>query len=220
MTRQKKNISYPFLLIMILFAVLPVACFKNLTVTNLVYENDFESSQLNNIEVFGWNNGLFGPVDQPRISNYNGSRVLGKLNNNQVKLNLTNLPLHQEIRVELSLLLHNTWKNDVWVMQFDGNNQLITGFSNDPAIPQSYPNWIGNGSSLSPAGANALSTYLPGICNLAANPKGSSHYQLVTTLRHSASSFTLSCNDAGGVFNDTCQRSWSIDNLKISILKN
>ncbi|MBI2283781.1 MAG: hypothetical protein HYU71_08750 [Bacteroidetes bacterium] len=220
MNSIKGSILYRFPLLIILFAITPTACFKSLTVTNIVYQNNFESSQLNDLKVYGWNNGLFGQVTQPRISSFNESKVLGMLNSNQIKLNLSNLPAHQSLRVEFDLNLHNKWKNDLWAMQFDGNYRLITGFSTDPGIQQSYPNWIGNGSALSPAGVNSETTSLPGICSLINSPTGSTRYRIVTTIQHTASTFDLDCNDAGGVFNDTCQRGWSMDNLKISVFKN
>jgi hypothetical protein len=37
---------------------------------------------------------------------------------------------------------------------------------------------------------------------------------------HQLKTFHLSLSDAGAVKNDTCTRSWAIDNLKISALKN
>lgn len=202
-------------------AIIPVSCTKGLTTNNIVYENDFEHGSLTNIQVGGWlNNGLFGAVPDLRIREFAGSHVLGSLNSNRVELKLNNLPLHQEVRVEFVLNIHNNWQNELWAMQFDGNYQLITGFSNDPAIKQSYPNWLNNGTTLSGAGANSQTTALPGICGYSNNPRGSSRYKIVNTYQHSDPTFTLVCNDAGGTFNDTCRRSWSIDDLKISILKN
>ncbi|MES2003078.1 MAG: hypothetical protein V4450_01055 [Bacteroidota bacterium] len=201
-------------------AILPVSCFKSLTTNDIVYQNNFEDSRLNNLEVSGWNNNIFGPVTDTRIFSYDGSNVLGKLNSNLVQLRLDRLPSHKAIRVDMILNIHNNWKNELWAMRVDGNYQLITGFSNDPATMQSYPNWLGNGSPLSPAGCNAMNTALPGVCSLVSNARGTSRYQIVTTIQHSASSVILICNDAGGVFNDTCQRSWSLDNLKVSVLNN
>lgn len=196
------------------------SCIKDLTVTNVIYTNDFNNFELKDITLGGWNNGVFGPVTNTRIGNYNGQTVLGKFNNNNVQLQLTNLPQHQALRVEFDLYLHNIWKNDVWVMSFDGAYKLITSFSNDSTVQQSYPNWYGNGTPLSPAGKNAIETYLPGVCRLTGSQRGSSMYRMVTTISHNAPLFNLSCSDAGGVLNDSCQRSWSMDNLKVSIFKN
>ncbi len=218
MTLQKEKYIYSFLFILI--ALLPVSCFKSLTVTNIVYENNFEAYDANTINVSGWGSAGFGPVTDKRIVNYNGNNVLGKFNNNLVELTLNNLPQHTALRVELDLYLHNKWKNDIWKITFDGSDYLLTGFSNDPTFKQSYPNWYGNGSSLSPAGANSQNTQLPGVCSLTNLPNGTSLYKILATVEHSKEKFTLYCSDAGGTANDTCTRSWSIDNLKVSVLRN
>jgi len=197
-----------------------VSCFKDLTVVNDVYKNDFNAGNLTNLELSGWSNAGFGPLSDKRISSFTGETLLGKFNNNLVRLTLSNLPVHQVMRVELDLYIHNSWKNDIWRISFDNNNMLLTGFSNDTAIRQSYPNWYGNAALLSPAGANAQNTDLPGTCSLVTRSRASSMYHIVISATHSNSSFILECNDAGGVANDTCTRSWSMDNLKITTLKN
>ncbi len=207
-------------LFLIASAILPVSCFKDLTVNTTLYENNFQKAGLKNLEVAGWDNNTFSLVKDVRISDYNGSKVLGKLNNNQVMVAFYKLPAHTEIRVDLILNLHNNWKNDLWSMRFDDMYLLTTGFSNNPAIQQSYPGWLGNSSLLYPAGANATNTELPGVCTLVNNTRGTSQYHIVITFRHEAYTGKFICNDAGGVYNDTCQRSWSLSNLKISALRN
>jgi hypothetical protein len=159
-------------------------------------------------------------VDNLRIQEYNGTSVLGKFNNNLIGLTLDNLPQHTAIRVELDLYLHNNWKNDIWKISFDGRDYILTGFSNDPAIKQSYPNWYGNGSSLSPAGSNAENTNLPGVCTLTNVSNGTSLYKFSVLVDHNINKLSLECSDSGGSANDTCYRSWSIDNLKVSVLRN
>lgn len=218
MTLLKHKYFYSFLFVLI--ALLPVSCFKSLTVTNIVYENNFEGYDRNTIDVQGWKGSLFGPVSETKINNYNGSNVLGKFNNNLIQLSLNNLPLHDALRVEFDLYIHNKWKNDLWKMNIDGADQVLTGFSNDVSVKQSYPNWIGNGSQLMPAGANAENTQLPGVCLLASVNGQTSLYKIIRTIEHNKSSVVLNCSDAGGIVNDTCQRSWSIDNIKVSVLKN
>ncbi len=208
--------------IFIITCFLFVSCIKDLTVINEVYSNDFNTNKLNMIQISGWQGGWFGPLDSSdlRIFNYNGNNVLGKFNNNVVLLDLVNLPNHTTIRVSLDLYLHNYWRNDLWKMTFDGEEKLLTGFSNDTTIQQSYPNWLGNRTPLSPAGKNAIEVNLPGICNRVNSKRGTSMYRLITTLSHSKDSFQLTFSDAGGNHNDTCQRSWSMDNLSINLIHN
>ena len=223
---MKMNTTASVYLIITLF--LFTSCIKDLTVINEVYSNDFDTIKPNNNQQFGnmfllgWNGGWFGPLDptDQRIFNFNGNNVLGKFNNNLVLLDLANLPNHTTIRVSLDLYLHNNWRNDLWKMTFDGEEKLLTGFSNDSTIKQSYPNWLGSGSPLSPAGKNAIELNLPGICNMVSSKRGTSMYRLITTLSHSKDSFQLTFSDAGGNHNDTCQRSWSMDNLSINLIHN
>jgi len=215
----KTNIKLNRWVVFITIMVVSGSCFKDLTVSNIVYQNDFEQPQSNTIGVSGWNSTItsFGPVTDPRISVFNNSKVFGKFNNNIIQVNLKKLPVHHSIRVEMDLYLHNQWNNNLWKMDFDGGTQLLTGFSNNSSIQQSYPNWLGNGTALSPAGAEAQNTQLPGICSSANIVGGTSMYHIITTNVHSADTFSLTCSDAGPSPNDTCLRSWSIDNLKITV---
>jgi hypothetical protein len=186
----------------------------------MVYFNDFESGEPNSIETYSWLNGSFGPTADKRIVTYNGSKMLGRFNNGLILLNLTGLPPHQVLQVEFDLYIEDKWRNDLWKMTFDGADVLLTGFSNIDSVKQAYPNWLGNGTSLSPAGANAQNTQLPGFCSLASAPNGTSIYRIVRTIEHKGDTFQFVCSDAGGVLNDFCQRSWSLDNLKISVIRN
>ncbi len=203
-------------------ATLPVSCFKNLTEINSVYENNFESKSLPEIEVVTWNSSgtAIITVTEPRITDFNGSHMLGKFNNGYFRLTLDKLPVHQLLRAEFDLYVHDKWTNDLWKLEMDGALQLLTGFSNFDTVLQSYPNWLGNGSALSPAGKNAINLDLPGACVLKNSPRGSSMYRIIATIQHTNSKATVLCGDAGGFFNDTCQRSWAVDNLKVTVLKN
>ena len=197
-------------------------CFKDLTNTDVVYENDFNNGNLFKVMVAGWNSSftVFAPVSDNRVNDFNGEKMIGKLNNNSVQLQLTNLPNHELLRVEFDLYLHNNWRNDLWHFSIDGADQLLTGFSNTDTVKQSYPNWLGTGTGLGPAGRNAMSIDLPAVCNRVNSSFGSSQYRIVRTLSHKGSSVDLVYGDSGGTPNDTCTRSWSMDNLKVSVIRN
>ena len=218
MNRQKNRITYYILFI--LSITLLAACFKSLTQTSIVYENTFESGLYDSIKVSGYTNGTFGRVSDVRISNFNGTKVLGKLNSSLIQLLVEGLPTHRLLRVEFDLYIHDKWKNDLWKYSIDGADQLLTGFSNDSTVKQAYPNWLGNSSPPSAARRNAVNSELPGSCSNISSPNGTSMYRIVNTIEHTGKTVTLNCSDAGNFFNDTCQRSWSIDNLKISTFKN
>ena len=86
---------------------------------------------------------------------------------------------------------------------------------------QSYPNWLNNGMPLRPAGNEAAEVNLPGVCQSGTNSNlSTSMYKIVMTVPHSGNEVTIQYGDAGGAVNDTCNRSWSIDNLKVSVLRN
>ena len=203
------------LCIFTLFLASFTGCFKEATKVGVLYFNDFEDFDMKNVEVFGWSNGVFGKKPAVSVTQYNETRVLGRFNNTRVDIVIDKLPKHQTISVQFDLYFHDIWQNDVWRVAFDGTDKLVSGFSTDPAKWQSYPNWIGNGSALSPAGANAFSTNLPGACRLIGNPKGTYHYKMEFTEYHSDNKLKIDMSDAGEFFNLNCDRSWSIDNLKI-----
>lgn len=216
MSIHLRNLKYAFLSIVFLSA-----CTKNVTKVTNIYENNFDDVSMKNIVASGFDrNNNFGSYSDISIVDYNGSKVLGRFNNARIDLVLKQLPLHQAISIQFDLYIHDKWADDVWVMGMDGNQKLVTGFSNFDATQQSYPNWKGNGSPLNPAGANAYNRNLPGACSLAAQPKGTSQYKMEQTILHSDSTFTLSCSDAGNYFKMNCERSWSIDNLKIQLINN
>ncbi|MFM7359159.1 MAG: hypothetical protein ACKO1T_11350 [Sediminibacterium sp.] len=218
---QKATLPYTLLIAIAALMLLTLpGCVKDLTVKNVVYDNNFSNGELKGLMVSGWVNGLFGPLLQPRISTYNGKFVLGKLNNNIVRLELNELPEHDILRLEIDLNLHNNWQNDLWIMQCDGEYRLLTGFSNNPAVQQSYPNWVGNGSALTVAGTNSQQKGLPGICNNPATLLGTSNYTIVQTFKHTNNTFTLQLSDAGGNVNDTCNRSWSVGRMTVSVFHN
>lgn len=198
---HRKTLSF---LILLTICMMHLSCFKSLTVTNIVYENDFESGDAK------------GFVSGPKglVGTYNGSKVLGPVINTGIDLVVHNLPAHQLLRVEFDLNIHNNWANDLWEMKLDGNYQWITGFSNNPSVQQSYPQWLNNG--LSPAGANSQTSSLPGLCGHG----NTSMYRMISTLSHTDSTFSLQFGDAGSGQSDTCSRSWSVDNVRISVFRN
>lgn len=197
------------------------SCFKDLTKEKVVYQNDFEINS-DSFKVYGYSNGgtVFDLVNQTKIINFNGSKVLGSFNNNRVDFEIDSLPAHNAVRLEFDLNIHDQWRNDSWKYVIDGQNQIVTGFSNDSSVMQAYPNWINNGTNLSPAGANAYNRNLPGLCSWASKPNGTSVYKIVNTYLHSSPSFSVSMSDAVSHFLDTCTLSWSIDNFKVTIINN
>lgn len=209
-----------YLIILLFSTLLFSACTKSLTQISPVYENNFDNDSLKGIETLGWlPSGMVGTFPYNKITAYNNNKMLGLFNNCAVLLNFDHLPPHDNIKVEFDLYLHDNWKNDIWKLTFDGQDHLLTGFSNDSSILQSYPDWYNAGIG-SPAGNQAQEIYLPGICSLKNSMRGTSRYKIINNIVHTADSFSIVISDAGGAVNDTCNRSWAIDNLKIVTLKN
>ena len=198
------------------------ACFKDLTKTNVLYQNDFETAKMDILSVAVWNNTGTAVIGLPegRFHDYGGTKMLGPFNNGLVQLNLPGLPPHQSLRMEFDLYIQDNWKADLWVFSVDGSSILQTTFSNDSTVKQAYPNWNSNPSDQGPAGRNSENRDLPGACSLASSAHGTSKYRVVKTISHTSPTLQMQLNDAGNFFNDTCQRSWSIDNLKISVFNN
>lgn len=204
-----------------LLIIVQSGCFKNLTQTTIAYENDFNNGDPGYLYASGWNSTgtAFKAFTDKRVSYFNGEQMMGKLNNASVQMAFE-LPPHELLRVEFDLYLHDKWQNDLFRYTINGADQLVAGFSNIDNINQSYPNWLGNGTPQGPAGRNAEDRDLPGACSLASAAHGTSKYHIVSTLYDKNTKFSFAASDAGGFFNDTCQRSWSIDNFKISLISN
>jgi len=193
------------------------SCFKNLIKTNTYYQSDFSKDTAVNISLQGFynNNTMYGPVPQ-RFARFNGATVFGFLNDNTLELDLSNLPAHYAVRIEYDLYIHDNWNNDLFQMKVNGNLLLSTGFSNNSAVQQAYPNFLGNGSALSPAGAGSFTTQLPGACSLIHNANGTSEYKILMTIQDNNPSFKMVLSDAGAYQNIPCERSWSIGNITIT----
>lgn len=193
----------------------------------IVYENDFEQSNLDNIT--GGN-----------IMNFEGSKVIGNYNNDGFRLSINNLPKHSSVFVSFDLLLHDSWDGntngldpeqpDIWYMDL---NPLIpnsspddlrfeTTFSNGvcdfqicqvQSYPQQYP------YSASPK--SGVYKTLPGLCLNSDNPKGTTVVWIQKTFQHKDNSLVIDFRDQLYQTNSPdakCDESWSIDNLEVRAL--
>ena len=212
------------LIICCIFLMIQTSCIKEV-VTNVpkiteVYNNDFELYDQKKIQVQGHINGVFQLFKNISIVDYNGTKVLGDFNNTRIDLKLDSLPLHNALNIQFDLYIHDNWENDMWKMEFDNKEVLVTGFSNNKNHQQAYPNWINAGYALNPVGSNAFDLTLKGACRYFNLVGGTSLYRMERTIIHSDSTFKFSASDAGEFFELNCDRSWSIDNLKITAIYN
>jgi hypothetical protein len=211
------------IVLLCLFAGLFSSCFSHLTQKNVIYENNFEGHNLDGLQIF---TVTPPPPIQDKLIKFNGSTVFGTFNNTRAELTLNNLPGHDYIRIELDLYIHDFWRGnylppgstipDIWNLMADGSYVLSTTFSNTSNL-QDYPNFYQAGAALPPR-SYAADTSLPGYCAGQNLPNATSSYRIVKTVAHTSSSLKLSFNDA--LQGSSCEKSWSIDNLKITALKN
>jgi len=198
-------------------------CTKNLQKETVVYKNNFDKGKVN---------GIYNSL----ISDFNGSKVLGKYGTGGFDLSVDNLPEHDLIQVSFDLYIHDNWRgnspsgikdsSDIWIMNFDGNNEKYTTFSNNQCFDgnckyQAYPGNFPFPDN--PAGANSQITNLPGACALKDVSGGTTKYKITRTTYHTAATFHLGCyaqlfsHQRGS--NPLCDASWSVDNLEVKVIK-
>jgi hypothetical protein len=203
----------------------------------LVYDNDFENSNLKEID-----GGL--------ISNYNNENVLGDFNNDGFTLHLNDIGKHDFVYISFDLYVHGSWdgnsngftendKPDLWRMELrpemqnfqnKGFHKFETTFSNSPCfssycLRQSYPNVYPfdnnpkTGSSIKEMpinckvdGWNNVKTTLYKI------EKGFQHTGNALIIRFEDELFQPNAIDFFGNSIEKCDESWSLDNLKVRII--
>ena len=218
-----------------------MACnFPEIARDELVYENDFEDSNLLNISGGG-------------IMLFNNTNVLGNFNNDGFTLHLDELENHDYVFVSFDLYIHGTCdgntngfefdrdgfkdKPDKWIMELrpymdlhqDSDFQKFeTTFSNSPCFSnwcrrQSYPNSFPfENNPYSGASQMGLEKTCDG------NWGGpSALYKIEKGFRHSGNAliirfydelFQPNAIDNNGNSSEKCDESWSMDNLKVRII--
>lgn len=195
------------------------SCFKNITKSTVAYFNDFEKGDETGFSYYG----PYGLMAGSKIDSFNHGKVLGRFWEKRMEFEYNNLPPHNLINVELILNAHGYWEGnkilgglpDLWNIAMDGNLIYQTTFSNS-SEKQSYPDWYDIGAIPNPPRANAWDTHLPGVCSLEGVDGGTISYKITFTRPHSGNSVRLTINDV--LHNSECEKSWSIDNLKITTI--
>ena len=171
--------------------------------SKVFYENDFESNHLDNI-TGGW------------ISNYNNSNVLGKFSTELINWKIADLPTHDSIIFSFDLFIHDSWDGnepDRWKLMIDNNTVYATTFNNHAGGVQSFPDDYPNGNH--PSMTGAYQTGLPKSC-FGGTYVATSLYKM--NLKFSHTKDIIDVIFKGDVGSDKCDESWSIDNLKISLV--
>jgi len=202
------------------FLVTLTSCLPTVEMEQVVYSNDFSDLNLASFE-----NG--------RLFIFQGDTVAGYYHNEEVAVTLTNLPLHNFLRVTIDVLIHDSWDGnsddgvagpDFWYMGIDDNEIFRTTFSNLPCastfcLRQSYPNDYFRQNDPK---SGAVRTNLRGRCIFGGFQNYTTRYSISKIFTHTnwgARIFTgaelLSINSA----NPACDESWSIAKIEIEAIK-
>lgn len=202
----------------------------------LVYNNNFENNNLENI-------------DGGNITLFNDTHVLGNYNNDGFNLHIQNVGKHEYIFVSFDLYIHGSWDGnqngfdikdqpDLWTIEIKpgmdlhnnfSNNKFVTTFSNSPCwsdycLRQSYPEpfpFLNNpkkGASLTELKIICENNFFGGKTTL---------YRIEKTFKSSGNAVIISfydelyqpnAIDQFGNNQQKCDESWSLDNLKIRVI--
>lgn len=221
--KKATNYRYIYLsLVTIGISVCLNSCFKDLPVKTIVYSNDFETKTGPKIDVYN----SAGLIDTPTISSYNGSNVFGRFNNNFLYLKVKDLPKHSILKITFDLYIHDQWDGDyiapgnslpdAWVMNLDNYPLYLTTFSNTQ-FRQSFPENYTAGGFKYPPKADAWATDFPGACSLQGSANGTTLYKIEKITGHTSDSLVITMNDVLQPPGNFCLKSWSIDNLMITV---
>ena len=226
-----------FLQIFILAFIIDSCSYPEMVRNELVYENDFESSELNSI-------------DGGDIMSFNNTNVIGDFNNDGFTLFLEDVGDHDYVFISFDLYIHGSWdgnlngfsendKPDKWVMEFKPDMQLYkdpssdhftTTFSNSPCWPnyclrQSYPEAYPFENNPK---TGSFKTDMPKICTNSFFGDKTTLYQIEKGFKSSGNSIIVrfydelyqpNAIDKDGIPQQKCDESWSMDNIRVRAVK-
>ena len=219
--------------LLLIFLVIISCTYPKMISDEIIYSNDFESNNLNNI-----NGGV--------ISKYNNSSVIGDFNNDGFTIHLNDVGTHDYIFISFDLYIHGTWdgnkngfsendKPDLWLIEFKpemrefgdpDNDYFSTTFSNSPCFsnycllqsyPENYPNQNNpqTGHLLKISEKKCKDNFFGGITTLYKIEKGFKSSGNAISVRFSDKLYQPNAIDKNGITQQKCDESWSLDNLEI-----
>lgn len=215
-----------------------MACnFPEIARDELVYENDFEDSNLLNISGGG-------------IMLFNNTNVLGNFNNDGFTLHLDEVGTHSFTEISFDLYIHGSWdgnkngfelndKPDKWGIELKpemnnytdpSKNLFLTTFSNSPCwsnycLRQSYPN---NYPFENLPKTGSFKNDLESVCDNNFFGGKTSLYKFEKIFESSGDAIIIrmydelyqpNAIDKDGIPQMKCDESWSIDNLKVRVIE-
>ena len=222
--------------ILVFFFFINSCSYPEMIRNELVYENNFESYNLENI-------------DGGEIMDFNNTKVIGDFNNDGFNL-LENVGDHDYVFISFDLYIHGSWdgnfngfsKNDMpdkWIMEFKpdmtlfkdpSSDNFITTFSNSPCwsdycLRQSYPEPYPFENN--PKTGN-FKTNLNKICSDSFFGGKTTMYQLEKGFKSSGDNIVIrfydelyqpNAIDKDGTPQQKCDESWSMDNIRVRVVK-
>ena len=222
---------------LILLILINSCSYPEMIRNELIYENDFEKSDLNSI-------------DGGDIMAFNNTNVLGDFNNDGFTLFLEDVGDHDYVFISFDLYIHGSWdgnfngfstddKPDKWVMEFKPDMQLYkdpssdhfsTTFSNSPCWPnyclrQSYPEAYPFENNPK---TGSFKTNMPKICTDSFFGEKTTLYQIEKGFKSSGNNVIVrfydelyqpNAIDKDGVTQQKCDESWSMDNIRVRVVK-
>ena len=225
------------ILLLALAIIINSCSYPEMVRNELVYENDFENSDLTFI-------------DGGDIISFNNTNVIGDFNNDGFTLFLEDIGEHDYVFISFDLYIHGSWdgnlngfsendKADKWVMEFKPDMQLFkdpssdhftTTFSNSPCwsnycLRQSYPEQYPYENNPK---TGSFKTNMAQICTDSFFGDKTTLYQIEKGFKSSGNNVIVrffdelyqpNAIDKDGVPQQKCDESWSMDNIRVRVVK-
>ncbi len=224
--------------IYLIIIMLIISCdFPEIARDEIIYDNDFENSNLTDISGGG-------------IISFNNTNVLGNFNNDGFTLHLDEVGTHSFTEISFDLYIHGSWdgnkngfelndKPDKWGIELKpemnnytdpSKNLFLTTFSNSPCwsnycLRQSYPN---NYPFENIPKTGAYDDDLESVCKSNFFGGKTSLYKFEKIFESSGDAIIIrmfdelyqpNAIDKDGIPQMKCDESWSIDNLKVRVIE-
>lgn len=192
------------------------SCLPTVEMEQVVYSNDFSD-----LDLAGFENA--------RLFVFENDTVVGNYHNEEVAVTVPNLPAHNYLKVNIDILIHDTWDGnpadglggpDIWYMGYDSREIFRTTFSNSPCestycLYQSYPNEYFR-QNVPKSGATR--TNMPGLCLFGAFQNYTTRYTVSKLIEHSNPNVRIFMGGdlvAANSPDPICDESWSIAKVEI-----
>ena len=233
---MRKFFKINLIQILVIVFIINSCSYPEMIRNELIYENDFENLNFNNI-------------DGGDIMSFNNTNVLGDFNNDGFTLFLEDVGDHDYVFISFDLYIHGSWdgnlngfsendKPDKWVMEFKPDMQLYkdpssdhftTTFSNSPCwsnycLKQSYPDTYPFENNPK---TGSFKSDLAKICTDSFFGTETTLYQIEKGFKSSGNGIVVrfydelyqpNAIDKDGIPQQKCDESWSLDNLKLRVI--